>query len=87
MVTDRFKLVHFYKPDVDYWELYDRQTDPLELRDVSKLPEHAATITELKKEVARLRSELKVPAEDAPEASGNTRPMPGKQQPGKKNAA
>ncbi|MDW8264260.1 MAG: sulfatase, partial [Gemmataceae bacterium] len=32
VVTDRFKLVHFYKPDVDYWELYDREKDPHELR-------------------------------------------------------
>ena len=23
VVTDRYKLVHFYEPDVDYWELFD----------------------------------------------------------------
>jgi arylsulfatase A-like enzyme len=87
VVTDRFKLVHFYRPDVDYWELYDRQNDPLELRDVSKLPEHAATVTELKKEIARLRAELKVPDEEAPEASGARLQQPGKKQPAQKKAA
>lgn len=86
VVTDRFKLVHFYKPDVDYWEFYDRQNDPQELRDVSKLPEHAATMADLKKEISRLRTELKVPAEDAPGASGGAKQQPGKQ-PGKKKAA
>ena len=34
VVTDRYKLIHFYGPDVDYWELFDRQTDPQELRSV-----------------------------------------------------
>ncbi len=88
VVTDRFKLVHFYKPDVDYWELYDRQNDPLEMRDVSKLPENATKVEELKKEIQRLRTELKVPAEDAPRASGNNaKQQPNKQPPAKKKAA
>src|SRR5688572_32019705 len=27
VVTDRHKLVHFYESGVDYWELFDRQTE------------------------------------------------------------
>ena len=71
VVTDRFKLVHFYEPDVDYWELYDREKDPNELRNAIADEGYAATVAGLRKEVARLREELKVPAEDPPGAMGN----------------
>lgn len=70
VVTDRWKLVHFYGPDVDYWELFDRQSDPRELRSVYGDAAHAQTRRELEAELSRLRAELKVPAEDPPEASG-----------------
>ena len=40
-MTDRYKLVHFYEPDVDLWELFDLKTDPLELKSVYGQPEHA----------------------------------------------
>ena len=71
VVTDRFKLVHFYKPAAGYWELYDRQKDPQELRDFYNDPAYAKTVVELKHELARLRTELKVPAEPPREAFGN----------------
>ncbi|MEQ1858744.1 MAG: sulfatase [Chthoniobacteraceae bacterium] len=71
VVTDRYKLVRFYLPDVDYVELYDREKDPLELRDFSKDPGYAATVAELTKELARLRVELKVPDPMPKEAYGN----------------
>jgi arylsulfatase A-like enzyme len=74
VVTDRYKLVHFYKPDVDYWELYDRQKDPHEVRSYYEDPAYAETIAELKAELARLRKELKVPAE-APRAAYGNRPF------------
>src|SRR5262249_38271210 len=70
VVTDRYKLVHFYIPDVDYWELYDREKDPHELRNFADDPAYAETVKELKKELARLRTELKVPAETPKEAYG-----------------
>ena len=28
VVTDRYKLVYFYEPDMDYWELFDLKKDP-----------------------------------------------------------
>lgn len=73
VVTDRYKLVHFYK-DADYWELFNRQTDPLELKSVFGQADYANTEQELAAELTRLRSELAVPAEDPPEASGNPPP-------------
>lgn len=63
VVTDRYKLVHFYGPDVDYWELYDREKDPLELRSVYDNTEYAETQKALHEELKRLRTELQVPAE------------------------
>lgn len=68
VVTDRYKLFHFYEPDVNYWTLIDREKDPHELTDVYKDPAYAATVKELHAELDRLRAELKVPAEDPPEA-------------------
>jgi arylsulfatase A-like enzyme len=61
VITDRYKLVHFFGTADDYWELYDREKDPHELRDVIRDPAYAKTRTELERELARLRRELKVP--------------------------
>jgi arylsulfatase A-like enzyme len=67
VVTDRYKLVHFYGQGVDYWELFDRQTDAKELTSVYGKPEYAAAQKELTDELARLRAELKVPDPDPAE--------------------
>ncbi len=71
VVTDRFKLVHFYKPDVDYWELYDRQKDPQELRNFYDDPAYAAEVARLKPELERLKRQLAVPAQPPREAFGD----------------
>ena len=76
VVTDRYKLVHFYGPDCDYWELFDRQQDPLELNSVYDADTYASVRKDLKSQLARLRSELKVPEQDPPEASGQRRQPP-----------
>lgn len=70
VVTDRYKLVHFYGPDTDYWELFDRQEDPLELKSVYGQSQYSAAQRALEVELAQLRKQLKVPEQDAPEASG-----------------
>lgn len=67
VVTDRFKLVRFYEKEFDYWELFDRQADPKELKSVFDDPKYAATRKELEAELAKLRKELKVPDPDPPE--------------------
>lgn len=63
IVSATHKLVHFYGPDVDYWELYDRSSDPLELRNVIADSSQAAVLEVLRRELTRLRSDLKVPDE------------------------
>jgi arylsulfatase A-like enzyme len=74
MVTERYKLVHFYEPMVDYWELFDRQRDPLELTSVYNQPDYASQQAELHQELARLRKELKVPAADPAASFSNPQP-------------
>jgi arylsulfatase A-like enzyme len=64
VVTDRYKLVYFYEPEFDYWELFDLQKDPEEMRSVYGLPEYAATTKDLRAELDRLRAQLKVPSPD-----------------------
>ncbi|MEP4076272.1 sulfatase [Haloferula sp.] len=63
VATDRYKLVHLYKPD-DYWELFDLEKDPHEMKNVFDDPEYASARRTLEKELARLRDELKVPEKD-----------------------
>jgi arylsulfatase A-like enzyme len=58
VITDRYKLVHFYY-DANYWELFDLQKDPEEMRSVLDVPEYAGVKKDLEKELARLRVELK----------------------------
>src|SRR5262245_36188285 len=67
VVTDRYKLVHFYEPGVDYWELFDLKTDPKELTSVLGKAEYVDVQTTLAKELARLRKELEVPDPDPAE--------------------
>jgi len=59
--------VYFYEPAFNYWELFDLKKDPLELRSVFGQPEYAAAQKELESELARLRTQLKLPAQDPPE--------------------
>ena len=82
VVTAQFKLVHFYAPDVDYWELFDRENDPNEMRDCSKDPAYAEMVLQLKAEVLRLRAELKVPAE-TPRSAFGSKPLEKETKPAK----
>lgn len=66
VVTDRYKLVRFYGTGEDYWELFDREKDPHELKSVYEDSSYAATKAQLEKELTRLRKELKVPDEVPP---------------------
>ena len=72
-MTSRYKLVRFDRPDLDAWELFDREKDPHELRSVYDDPAYAGVVAELKRELGRLRSELEVPAEPPAEAFGPPR--------------
>jgi arylsulfatase A-like enzyme len=68
VVTDRYKLVHFYEPEMQYWELFDLQADPKEMKNVYGVKEYEATQKALHAELARLRQELKVPDPDPKDA-------------------
>jgi len=68
VVTDRYKLVHFYEPEVNEWELFDLKTDPRELHSVFGQADHATVQRELSGELERLRRSLGVPFPDRPAA-------------------
>ena len=70
VITDRYTLAHFYAPDVDYWELFDRQKDPEEMKSVFGDPAYAGVRENLLNEVGRLRKEFKEPETDDPRAYG-----------------
>jgi arylsulfatase A-like enzyme len=72
VVTDRYKLVYFYEPDADYWELFDLQKDPHEMRSVYGQTEYADVQKKLHEELKRLRKELKVPDPDPKETEINS---------------
>jgi len=71
VVTDQFKLVHYYNTDVDEWELLDRERDPLEVKNFYKDPAYAATVKRLHAELERLRKEVKEPDTTPRSAYGN----------------
>jgi arylsulfatase A-like enzyme len=72
VVTDRYKLVRFYAMGPDYFELYDLQKDPHELKSVFGDPAYGKITDDLTKELARLRQELKVPESEPPTVFGNS---------------
>jgi arylsulfatase A-like enzyme len=68
--TPRYTLIHFYGKGLNMkgaknivtepeWELYDRQQDPQQMRNLFNDPAHATTARELRAELERLRKELK----------------------------
>ncbi len=71
VITHRYKLVHYYKPDVDDWELLDREKDPLEVRNFYADPAYADTVRVLHAELDRLKIEVKETAEPPRSAYGN----------------
>jgi arylsulfatase A-like enzyme len=51
--TDRFKLIRFYGPK-DFWELYDLENDPDEMKNLAQDEQFHAQLTSLKQELLRL---------------------------------
>ncbi len=60
IVTEKFKLVHYYY-DVDEWELYDRKNDKNEMKNVYNNPEY----NKVKKELHRKLIELRIKYKDS----------------------
>jgi arylsulfatase A-like enzyme len=82
IVTDRYKLIRFYKPDVDYWELFDREKDPLELKSFYGDPEYAKVTADLMTQLTQLRKDLKVPSESEEQDWIFGGPRPGEEKKG-----
>jgi arylsulfatase A-like enzyme len=80
VITDRFKLVHYYKPDVDDWELLDREKDPLETKSYYNDPAYAQTVKELHAEIERLKRVVQETGAPPRAAYGN-RPFENEPQP------
>ena len=58
--TDRYKLIHFYN-DKDFWELYDLQADPAEMRNLYGVKGYEDVTEELKSELYRLQEQYDDP--------------------------
>lgn len=68
IVTDRYKLVYFYEPEFNYWELFDLKKDPMELKSVYNDPKYAKVQKKLHADLDQLRVQYKEPAHDPPES-------------------
>jgi len=58
--TDRYKLIHFYD-DIDAWELYDLQKDPMEMNNVYNNPDYKTVQDQLLQKLKELRIKYKDP--------------------------
>ena len=58
--TERYKLIHYYTREE--WELFDMETDPLEMNSVYGKKEYAHIEKQLKYELKKLMQEYDVPA-------------------------
>ena len=54
--TDRFKLIYY--PHLDRWQLFDIVNDPLELTDLSAVPQYADQLAELQGKLQRWRKSV-----------------------------
>ena len=58
MSTERYKLIHYYY-DIDEWELYDIQADPLEMKNVYNDAAYATVKADLHKRLTKLMAKYK----------------------------
>jgi arylsulfatase A-like enzyme len=56
--TERYKLIHFYY-DIDEWELFDLQADPMDLKNVYNDPSYSSIRKDLHKRLADLMKKYK----------------------------
>jgi len=58
IATDRYKLIHYYEPEWDYWELMDLEEDPDELQSVYDDPRYAEVQAELLEQLIELKEQV-----------------------------
>jgi len=68
VITDRYKLVYFYEPEFNYWELFDLKTDPLEMKSVYNDPQYTQVQKDLHAQLTELRKQYKEPDQDPEES-------------------
>ncbi|MEM1354783.1 MAG: sulfatase [Planctomycetota bacterium] len=56
VTTDRYKLIYYNEPQHDYWELFDLENDPDELRSVYDDPNYAQTVLDMKLKLGELQA-------------------------------
>ena len=66
MRTDRYKLIHFYN-DIDMWELYDLQSDPMEMHNLYGQAEYEPVVKELIEELLKLQEQYNDPVRFSPD--------------------
>ncbi len=76
VVTDRYKLVHFTSPDVDYWELFDLKTDPKELRNAIDDPANAEIVSEPQGRTRQAAARVEGPEPASARSVGRLEPAP-----------
>ena len=54
VATQRYKLMHFYY-DIDEWEMYDLETDPMEMTNIYADPEYTEVQQELHQKLEEIR--------------------------------
>ena len=54
VATERYKLMHFYY-DIDEWEMYDLETDPMEMNNIYNDPEYDELQKKLHKKLEEIR--------------------------------
>lgn len=63
VTNGRYKLIRFPEPEVDSWEMYDLESDPLELESRYGDPALAEVQQQLEMELVRLREQFEVPGD------------------------
>ena len=71
--TKRYKLINFYKNDG--LNLFDLESDPNELKDLSKNPEYADVLASMKTELKKVRNNFAVPALNSEKVKPVLRPI------------
>lgn len=64
--TEQYKLIHFYN-DIDVWELYDLQADPMEMHNLYGQAEYEFITDELKSELLKLQEQYNDPVRFSPD--------------------